>query len=324
MALVLERLVSGQLKGRETVGAGHRLERRAVRQRGRKGRIAVKSSRGVYRVDRQRARKLVRNIHMRGERGKGDRLRIGERRAARRDGRFLRRGHAKGVRPGVRDGIVKARAVRVEQENARLARYVHLRRLINARNGVRHAVRTGVELRFELRYTGVGNMTVRYIFLAEGDAVYGDCRTFRHRNGERACLGVQRTERRRFDFPRAAGLIVSRVQSQKIVFSGGENIDRRISRSVFTVPPERKLLPLYGGVEEVSGDGLGVFKNARLRRAERNVFRAPFGGIGRVEKFLHGVLRRDRRKRAAGGEVHPRGRAADERNKHEKADQKKR
>ena len=50
-------------------------------------------------------------------------------------------------------------------------------------------------------------------------------------------------------------------------------------------------MPLYGGVEEVSGDGLGVFKNARLRSAERNVFRAPFGGIGRVEKFLHGVLR---------------------------------
>ena len=137
-------------------------------------------------------------------------------------------------------------------------------------------------------------------------------------------IGVQRTERRRFNFPRAAGLIVSRVQTQKIVFSGGENINRRISRSVFTVPPEGKLLPLYGGVEEVSGDGLGVFKNARLRRAERNVFRAPFGGIGRVEKFLHGVLRRDRRERAAGGEVHPRGRAADERHKHEKADQKKR
>ena len=167
-------------------------------------------------------------------------------------------------------------------------------------------------------------MTVRYIFLTEGDAVYGDRRAFRHRDGERACLGVQRTERRRFNFPRAAGLIVGRVQPQKIVFSGGENINRRISRSVFTVPPERKLLPLYGGVEEVSGDGLGIFKNAHLRRAERNVFRAPFGSIGRVKKLLHGVLRRDRRKRAAGGEVHPRGRAANERNKHEKADQKKR
>ena len=324
MALVLERLVSGQLKGRETVGAGHRLERRAVRQRGRKGRIAVKSSRSVYRVDRQRARKLVRNIHMRGERGKGDCLRIGERRAARRDGRFLRRGHAKGVRPGVRDGIVKACAVRVEQENARLARYVHLRRLINARNGVRHAVRTGVELRFKLRYAGVWNMTVRYIFLAEGDAVYGDRCAFRHRDGERACLGVQRTERRRFSFPCAAGLIVSRVQTQKIGVSGGENIDRRAARGILAVQPEGKLSPLYGGVEEVSGDGLGVFKNARLRRAERNVFRAPFGGIGRVEKFLHGVLRRDRRERAAGGKVHPRGRAADERHEYEKADQKKR
>ena len=83
-------------------------------------------------------------------------------------------------------------------------------------------------------------------------------------------------------------------------------------------------MPLYGGVEEVSGDGLGVFKNARLRRAERNVFRAPFGGIGRVKKLLHGVLCRDRRERAAGGEVHPRGRAPDERHKHEKTDQKKR
>ena len=72
-------------------------------------------------------------------------------------------------------------------------------------------------------------MTVRYIFLAEGDAVYGDCRAFRYRDGKRACLGVQRIERRRFSFPRAAGLIVSRVQSQKIVFSGGENINRRIS-----------------------------------------------------------------------------------------------
>lgn len=167
-------------------------------------------------------------------------------------------------------------------------------------------------------------MTVRYIFLAEGDAVYGDRCAFRHRNGKRACLGVQRTERRRFNFPRAAGLIVGRVQTQKIVFSGGENIDRRISRSVFTVPPERKLLPLYGGVEEVSGDGLGIFKNARLRRAEGDIGAPPFGGIGRVEKFLHGVLRRDRRERTAGGEVHPRGRAADERHEYEKADQKKR
>ena len=167
-------------------------------------------------------------------------------------------------------------------------------------------------------------MTVRYIFLAEGDAVYGDRRAFRYRNGKRACLGVQRIERRFVNLPHASGFVVARTQTQKIIFSGGENIDRRAARGVLAVQPEGKLSSLYGGVEEVSGDGLGVFKNARLRRAERNVFRAPFGGIGRVEKLLHGVFRRDRRERAAGGKVHPRGRAPDERNKHEKADQKKR
>ena len=102
---------------------------------------------------------------------------------------------------------------------------------------------------------------------------------------------MQRTERRRFNFPCAADLIVSRVQPQKIVFSGGENINRRAARGVLAVPPEGKLSPLYGGVEEVSGDGLGIFKNARLRRAERNVFRAPFGSIGRVKKLIKMVNR---------------------------------
>ena len=92
-------------------------------------------------------------------------------------------------------------------------------------------------------------MTVRYIFLAEGDAVYGDCRAFRYRNGKRACLGVQRLQRRRFNFPRAAGFIVGRVQTQKIGVSGGENIDRRAARGVLAVQPEGKLSPLYGGVE---------------------------------------------------------------------------
>ena len=324
VALAPERFISGHFKSREAVGAGCRFERRAVRQRGGEGRVTVKPSGGVHRVDRQRARKLVRNVHMCGERGKGDRLRVGERRAARRDERLLRRGHAKGMRTGVRNGVVKARAVRVEEQNALLARYIHLYCRINARYGVGHAVGAYIELRFELRYAGVGDTAVRDIFLAESDAVDGDSRAFRHSDGERAHLGVQRVERRGFNFPRAAGFVVACVQTQEIIFSGGEDIDRRAARSVPAVQPEGKALSLHGGVEEISGDGFGAFKSARLRRAEGYIGAPPCGGIGGVEKLLHGVLRRDRRERAGRGEVHPCGCAADKCQEHKKADQKKR